>query len=102
MSYIEIRRAFVRARTRTARRRRVSRAAFLVEVPGDGVEEFEWEDLDDIVFGPAPETASPESRRLYGVVEDHKGRRFTGYIAWDLDEILADDVLDGEDEDNDG
>ena len=66
-----------------------------------GEVELDWLDLDRIVFSAVPAGARPESRRLYGTVEDLSGRRFTGYVSWDLDEILATDVLDGEDDDGD-
>ncbi len=73
----------------------------VVEDPDRGLIELDWDELDRIVFAAAPPGARPESSRLYGTVEDASGRTFSGYISWDLDEILQTDVLDGEDEDND-
>ena len=61
--------------------------------------ELEWRDLERIEFSRAPRSARSESPRLFGTVEDEAGRRFTGYVSWDLDEIFESDVLNGEDED---
>ena len=36
---------------------------------------------------------------LYGTLETQDGRHFSGYICWDVDEVLGKDVLDGTDED---
>jgi len=68
----------------------------LVEDPEEGTVRLEWRDLDEIRFGPAPAAASPHGTRLHGTVEDRWGNRYTGYISWDLDEILTTDILDGE------
>jgi len=64
-----------------------------------GPVELDWRDLERIDFSAVPPGATAESPRLFGTVEDEDGRRFTGYISWDLDEILESDVLDGEDDD---
>lgn len=63
------------------------------------VEELEWRDLESVAFFQAPEGANPGARRLHGTVEMQEGPSFTGYLAWDLDEILTSDTLDGEDAD---
>ena len=68
----------------------------LVEVPDRGEVELEWSDLDRVVFSAVPRGARAAARRLYGTVEDRDGNRYTGYVSWDLDEILASDELDGE------
>lgn len=60
--------------------------------------ELTWSDLDTVEFGPAPPGRRPSAERLHGTVEDRRGHRYTGYLAWDLDEILTSDVLDGEEE----
>jgi hypothetical protein len=70
-----------------------------VDDPQQGSIELEWRELERIVFSSAPSGTRAEARRLYGTVEDRLGRRFSGYVSWDLDEILETDVLDGEDED---
>lgn len=66
-----------------------------VAAPGEAEVEIEWDDLERVVFSAPPPTAYPAARRLYGTAEDRGGGRFTGYLAWDLDEILESDVLDG-------
>lgn len=58
--------------------------------------ELGWSDLTRVDFSAAPVSALPGSPRLYGTVEDVHGVAHTGFIAWDLDEILESDVLDGE------
>ena len=64
--------------------------------PGGGtVLEIEWEALESITFSAVPAGERATSPRLYGTVEDDVGRTFTGYLSWDLDEILESDVLDG-------
>jgi len=68
----------------------------IVEVPGQREIEIDWDELDRVVFSAAPSGARASASRLYGTVEDREGNRFTGYVSWDLDEILASDVLDGE------
>ena len=69
----------------------------VVDVPGRREVELDWEDLDRVVFSAAPAGARASSRRLYGTVEDTEGHRYTGYVSWDLVEILEGDVLDGRD-----
>ncbi len=69
----------------------------IVDVPGRRAIELDWTDLDRIDFSAAPSGAPAYARRLYGTLEDRDGNRFTGYVSWDLDEILEYDVLDGED-----
>lgn len=73
----------------------------LIDDPQEGVVELRWRDLDEIEFGPAPAQPASDGRRLYGTVEDVYGDRYTGYISWDLDEIFATDILDGEDDGRD-
>jgi hypothetical protein len=74
----------------------------LVDDPNQGLIELRWRDLDEIRFGSAPNNQSPsEGTRLYGTVEDIYGDRYTGYVSWDLDEILTEDILDGEEDGRD-
>ncbi len=67
-----------------------------VEVPRRGEVELDGDDLDRVIFSAVPPGARASARRLYGTVEDERGNRYTGYVAWDRDEILASDVLEGE------
>ena len=73
----------------------------LVEDPRGGQVELDWRDIDVIDFMSAPSTASRWGERLYGTLETRDGDRFTGYIAWDMDEIFTTDILDGEENDRD-
>jgi hypothetical protein len=68
----------------------------VVDVPGRDEIELRWRDLERVDFSSPPAGAQARARRLFGTAEDVTGRRFTGYISWDLDEILESDVLDGE------
>ena len=70
-----------------------------MDVPGRAEVDLDWSDLDRIVFSAAPSGVRAGAHRLYGTVEDRRGSRFTGYVSWDLDEILDSDVLDGEEMD---
>ena len=67
----------------------------VVEVPGEEEVELKWDELERVVFSAPPPTAVPRARRLWGTAEDHGGNRYTGQLAWDQDEILESDVLDG-------
>ncbi|MDP2957267.1 MAG: hypothetical protein Q8N53_12660 [Longimicrobiales bacterium] len=69
----------------------------VVEDSERGAVELRWSDLDRVEFMAPPEdAAAPEARRLHGTVRTRDGHEFTGYVAWDTDEILTSDVLDGE------
>ena len=67
---------------------------------GDVVE-LEWADVSGIEFGSAPPGMPAEGQRLYGLVRDRSGQEVRGFLAWDLDEILTTDVLDGYDDGRD-
>ncbi|MEM1126743.1 MAG: hypothetical protein AAGI71_08830 [Bacteroidota bacterium] len=72
----------------------------MVEDPNRGEVELRWRDIERIDFAQAPDDArSRYGERLYGRLVTQRGLAFTGYICWDMDELLGDDVLDGEDED---
>jgi hypothetical protein len=73
----------------------------LVDDPSEGLIELRWRDLDEIRFSATPAVESVQGTRLFGTVEDVYGDRYTGYISWDLDEILTEDVLDGEEDGRD-
>jgi hypothetical protein len=72
-----------------------------IERPGGQRTELEWGDLERVDFYAAPADATAASRRLYGTVQDDRGRSYSGYISWDLDEILQSDTLDGDDDEGD-
>ena len=70
----------------------------IVSDPFEGNIELRWRDIDVVEFMDSPtgdfEQAREES--LYGTMVTHSGMEFTGYVAWDVDEIFHSDVLDGE------
>ena len=68
----------------------------VVDVPGEAEVELEWDELERVVFSAPEPGAVPAARRLYGTVEDRSGNRFTGSLAWDRDEVLESDLLNGE------
>lgn len=68
----------------------------VVDDPERGEIELRWRDLDAVEFMEAPADLEPSSRRLYGTLNTRGGVRFTGFVSWDVDEILGSDILDGE------
>lgn len=70
----------------------------VVEDPERGVVELRWRDLDEVDFMKAPGGAqAPPAARLFGTLRTRDGDEFRGYLAWNTDEILGSDVLDGND-----
>lgn len=67
----------------------------LIEDARHGLVELAWRDLDRMVFREAPAGSVSAASRLYGIVENRSGQPFEGFLAWDLDEVLSSDVLDG-------
>jgi hypothetical protein len=68
----------------------------VVEDAATGQVEVEWDAVDRIEFSSG-EGEERDRRRLYGTVETRRAR-FTGFIVWDKDESLLDDILDGEED----
>jgi len=68
-----------------------------VEKPGEAVVQLDWADLKLVEFREAPSGVQPLGRRLHGTIEDQSGNQYTGYLAWDTDEILTTDTLTGTD-----
>jgi len=66
-----------------------------IDVPGEDLVSLRWRELDRIEFLPVPDGLTPSARRLYGTVTTWGDLEFTGNIAWDRDEILSTDILDG-------
>ena len=73
-----------------------SNRGLVVDVPRRAEVELDWSDLERIVFSAVPSGVRARAHRLYGTVQDVQGNRFTGYVSWDLDEILESDTLEGE------
>lgn len=69
----------------------------VVSDPERGTVSLRWRDLDEVEFQPAPRGATPSAGdRLHGTLRTRGGMEFTGFVSWDVDEILGSDVLDGE------
>lgn len=76
-----------------------NRLALVVEEPGGDRRRLAWGEIERVDFAAPPPGVQPEASRLHGTVEDRFGRAFTGYVAWDSDEVLGDEELDGRDQD---
>lgn len=60
--------------------------------------EVDWRDLARVDFLPPPvEGPAPRDSPLHATVRTRGGLEMTGWIAWDRDEVLGSDVLDGRD-----
>ncbi|QXD15970.1 hypothetical protein GQ464_003195 [Rhodocaloribacter litoris] len=71
----------------------------LVEDERAGLVELRWRDLERVDFAPTPRRLTSRfGERLYGTLTTRNGLTFTGYICWDVDEVLTTDELDGRDE----
>lgn len=56
----------------------------------------DWHDLERVdFFAPPPDAPDPREAPLHGTVRTWGGLELTGWIAWDRDEVLESDVLDG-------
>ncbi len=63
--------------------------------PGGRTVELKWKDIRRVEFSPGAD-AGLDGRRLYGTVTT-RGGPFTGFVVWDRDESLLDDILDARD-----
>jgi len=70
----------------------------IVEDGREGILELYWDDIDEIVFSETPNLESKLGERLYGTLVTRRGDEFTGFIAWDIDEVLDTDILDGKED----
>jgi hypothetical protein len=68
----------------------------LVDDADGGRSELTWDQVELVEFLPVPPGARPPEARLYGTLTTRSGQSFTGRIGWDMDEIYADDILDGD------
>ncbi|MCH7992397.1 MAG: hypothetical protein IIC35_08270, partial [Gemmatimonadetes bacterium] len=74
----------------------------VIEDAQGGETSLRWRQLDRVDFMRAPADApAPASRRIHGTVRTWGGLELTGDIAWDRDEVLTSDVLDGRSEGED-
>ena len=70
----------------------------LVEDPERGEIELRWRDIERVDFMQAPrDVESRYGERLFGTLTTRRGDVFEGFICWDVDEVLTEDILDGTD-----
>jgi len=69
----------------------------IIEDRAEGEIELTWDDIERIEFMSAT-TSDPSAlgERLYGTLTTRRGDTYTGYVCWDVDELLSSDILDGE------
>jgi len=69
----------------------------IIEDVDEGEIELLWDDIEIIHFMDTdPSLESNFGERLYGTLTTRRGDEFTGYVAWDVDEVFGGDILDGE------
>lgn len=74
---------------------RSGRGIFIGTGPAEELQ-FDWDEVDRVDLIEAPGgLESSFGHRLYGTVQTADGFEFTGWIAWDRDEIFETDLLDG-------
>lgn len=56
---------------------------------------LEWEQVDMVEFMSAPAAARPAAPRLYGTLTTRSGQTFTGFVAWNMEDVAASDFLNG-------
>lgn len=57
---------------------------------------FDWDDVDKIEFMREPKEPDDGQERLWGHMYTRRAGEFTGWIEWDVDEVLSGDILDGD------
>ncbi len=65
-----------------------------------GEVDIDWERIVSIKFAATPASVKPEGKRLRAKISTTVGE-FSGWLAWDNDERVTTDELDGESEDGD-
>jgi len=69
----------------------------IIEDVNEGEIELGWDDIDRVEFAPAKsDLKSRMGERLFGTLTTRRGDEYTGFVCWDVDEVLTEDVLDGE------
>lgn len=72
----------------------------IIEDEKEGETELAWDDIERVDLEAARTDAeSTFGDRLYGTVTTRRGDEFTGWLCWDVDEVFAGDVLEGEQKD---
>lgn len=69
----------------------------VIETKNEGELELDWNDIEYIEFFDGGDVNSSMGDRLYGTIITDRGGEYTGWICWDVDEALGEDILDGED-----
>ena len=69
--------------------------SLIVDDPQHGEMDIDWRSLDRVEFSAGP-GAGRDSERLYGTVVTND-ESISGYIVWDMDESLLEDIIDGDD-----
>lgn len=70
----------------------------VIEDKDEGEIEFDWDDIDYIEFlEGSSEVTSNMGTRIYGTVTTDRAGEYTGWISWDVDEALMEDIIDGRD-----
>jgi len=74
----------------------------IIEDRDEGRIELAWDDIDRVEFSQAShDISSALGDRLYGTLTTRQDDTFTGWVCWDADETLTEDILDGEYRDRD-
>ncbi|MDH4156845.1 MAG: hypothetical protein OEW00_06175 [candidate division Zixibacteria bacterium] len=69
----------------------------IIEDRNEGEIELVWDDIEMIEFMAAKtDKESSFGERLYGKLETRRGEQFVGFVCWDVDELFAADILDGD------
>jgi hypothetical protein len=69
----------------------------VVEDAKEGEVELDWDEIEKVELSQGPaDLPSTFGDRLYGTLTTRAGDEYTGWVGWDLDELFAKDVLDGE------
>lgn len=68
----------------------------VIEDSNEGEVEFDWKDMESIDFMQGgSDLKSKFGERLYGTLTTRRDDKYTGWVCWDVDELLTEDVLDG-------
>jgi hypothetical protein len=73
----------------------VDNREILVDDIKEGILELYWDDIERIEFETTPEKESDFGQRLYGTLTTRRGKEYTGFVCWDVDEVFDTDILDG-------
>ena len=65
-----------------------------------GIINIEWKNVRKVSFFQSPPNRNPKySGLLYGTAETARGQEYRGFIEWDQDERMGDDILHGKSSD---